>query len=167
MGDVVNARYALDPASLPSNRRSHICVQKEDDNDDKSFRFLGGIHLTRTQPRSDHTFIRAFIFGMGLIGMLDGIVFHQLLQWHNTYMLTNRFNQIVSDGLLHLVTTGLMVTGTILLWTDTATDKRLSNPKFLGGLLLGAGTFNFLRRYRPSPTTNSPRASRPSVSNAV
>ncbi|WAH44048.1 DUF2243 domain-containing protein [Alicyclobacillus fastidiosus] len=100
--------------------------------------------MPSTISRSDYTFIGAFIFGMGLIGMLDGIVFHQILQWHSTYMLTNRFNQIVSDGLLHLITTGLMVTGAILLWTDPATDKRLSNPRFLSGLFFGAGTFNFM-----------------------
>ncbi|GMA58126.1 hypothetical protein GCM10025858_26290 [Alicyclobacillus sacchari] len=38
----------------------------------------------------ERTRLGALLFGMGLTGMLDGIVFHQLLQWHSTYMWTNR-----------------------------------------------------------------------------
>lgn len=93
----------------------------------------------------NYTFVGAFLFGMGLIGMLDGIVFHQLLQWHSTYMLTNRFNQIVSDGLLHTFTTLLIVCGTLILWRDPRRpDFGPVNQTFLAGMLLGAGTFNLI-----------------------
>jgi uncharacterized membrane protein len=56
-----------------------------------------------------------FLLGIGIIG---GIVFHQLLQWHSVFMHTDRKHQIVNDGLFHLVVTCL--------------------------LLMGAGIFNFL-----------------------
>ncbi|TDY42585.1 putative membrane protein [Alicyclobacillus sacchari] len=92
----------------------------------------------------ERTRLGALLFGMGLTGMLDGIVFHQLLQWHSTYMWTNRHDQIVSDGLLHVVTTALMVAGTFVLWQDGASDKTLRNRRFWGALLLGGGVFNLL-----------------------
>ncbi|MED4304890.1 DUF2243 domain-containing protein [Bacillus licheniformis] len=37
-----------------------------------------------------------FLFGVGIIAMIDGIIFHQLLQWHSVYMDTDRSHQIMS-----------------------------------------------------------------------
>ena len=37
------------------------------------------------------TFTGSFLLGIGTVGMLDGIIFHQILQWHSIYMFTNRF----------------------------------------------------------------------------
>ncbi|GLV14865.1 membrane protein [Alicyclobacillus hesperidum] len=88
------------------------------------------------------TRLGAFLFGMGLTGMIDGIVFHQLLQWHSTYMWTTRHNQIVSDGLLHVITTAFMVAGTSVLWLDDTPNKTFRNRSFWGALLLGGGIFN-------------------------
>ena len=39
-------------------------------------------------------FLGAFLLGIGLIGMLDGIIFHQILQWHSIY---NAYQSILSN----------------------------------------------------------------------
>ena len=64
------------------------------------------------------------MLGLGLGGFFDGIVLHQLLQWH--HMLTSagypadslRNLQIntLADGLFHASTYILVVWGLILLW---------------------------------------------------
>ncbi len=38
------------------------------------------------------------LLGIGLIGAVDEIVFHQLLQWHHFFVDTGSVGQIVSDG---------------------------------------------------------------------
>lgn len=90
------------------------------------------------------TFAGSFLLGVGMIGMLDGIFFHQILQWHSVYMDTTRFNQIVSDGLFHLFVTIIIVIGAVILYRSNPTLSRNNRFIFLGGLFLGAGTFNFL-----------------------
>ncbi|MBP1915797.1 DUF2243 domain-containing protein [Lederbergia galactosidilytica] len=92
----------------------------------------------------NRTFIGAFLFGMGIIGMLDGIILHQIFQFHSVYMYTSRFNQIVSDGLFHLLVTLIVLIGGYLLWVSDS--KKLPKPKhlFWASFLLGAGVFNLI-----------------------
>lgn len=91
------------------------------------------------------SFMGGFLLGIGIIGMLDGIVFHQILQWHSVYMHTDRKHQIVSDGLFHLLVTGFTLWGGIVLWqSDPAVEGRSRKRLFAGGLFIGAGIFNFL-----------------------
>ncbi|KQL54882.1 hypothetical protein AN964_16115 [Heyndrickxia shackletonii] len=93
---------------------------------------------------SNRTFIGAFLFGMGIIGMLDGILLHQIFQFHSVYMYTNRFNQIVSDGLFHFFVTIIVFIGGYILWTSE--KEKLNHPKltFWAGFLLGGGIFNLV-----------------------
>jgi uncharacterized membrane protein len=91
--------------------------------------------------KTNGTLLGAFLLGIGLIGMLDGIIFHQILQWHSIYMHTNRFNQIVSDGIFHLLVTAVIFWGALVLWKTSPNDLR--NSVFISGLLFGAGIFNF------------------------
>lgn len=63
----------------------------------------------------NYTFTGAFLLGIGMVGMLDGIIFHQILQWHSTFMHTDRFHQIVSDGIFHLIVTIILFIGAVLL----------------------------------------------------
>lgn len=90
------------------------------------------------------TFTGSFLLGIGTVGMLDGIIFHQILQWHSIYMFTNRFYQIVSDGIFHLFVTVIIFIGAIILWRSDPSDSGNNKYTFLGGLFLGAGIFNFL-----------------------
>ncbi|MBM7694201.1 putative membrane protein [Peribacillus deserti] len=90
------------------------------------------------------SFWGSFLFGVGIIGMLDGIVFHQILQWHSMYMPIDRHHQIASDGYFHLAVTIIIFISGILLWNSDPRENDHHTRKFWGGFLLGAGIFNFL-----------------------
>ena len=80
--------------------------------------------LETTQTRNRFTSIApAILLGIGLGGFLDGIVLHQLLQWHS--MLSNRVPpttleamhlNMFWDGVFHAATWLITVTGVMLLW---------------------------------------------------
>jgi uncharacterized membrane protein len=66
----------------------------------------------------------AFWLGFGLGGFFDGIILHQLLQWH--HLLSNVFPeetvaalrfQVLADGLFHVLTYAFTALGLWLLWT--------------------------------------------------
>ncbi|MBD2210500.1 DUF2243 domain-containing protein [Nostoc linckia FACHB-104] len=88
--------------------------------------------------------------GLGLGGFVDGIVLHQILQWHhmlsNVRPLTNDSNidlNMVWDGLFHALDWLLTVVGVALLWrAGGREDVPWSSQTFLGSILLGFGLFN-------------------------
>lgn len=87
----------------------------------------------------------SFILGLGLLGAVDGIVFHQLLQWHSVYMHTHRPGQIISDGLFHTFTVIALVVGAVLLWkAGHPKNIEKGNRLLLGGILIGGGIFNLV-----------------------
>jgi len=80
--------------------------------------------------------------GIGAMGALDEIAFHQLLQWHHFYVHTDLEGQIVSDGLLHLFTLAMLLLGAVLLWERRRRIAAISGRRpFVAGFLLGAGGF--------------------------
>lgn len=89
-------------------------------------------------------------FGLGLGGFFDGIVLHQILQWHHMVssvyspdtMRNLRINTF-GDGLFHASTYLFVVIGLVLLWrSGSRTHVRWSAKLLLGTLLLGFGAFN-------------------------
>jgi uncharacterized membrane protein len=87
--------------------------------------------------------VTGLLLGVGLVGALDEIVLHQLLQWHNFYVHATRFWRVFVDGLFHAVTTALLVAGAVRLWRDRALLSRVPAWTPLGaGVLLGMGGFN-------------------------
>ena len=94
----------------------------------------------------------ATLIGIGLGGFADGIVFHQILQWH--HMLSSRLPpttlvnikvNMIWDGLFHLVTWLSTSLGLLLLWRALGrADVPRSNAVFGGSLALGWGAFNFV-----------------------
>jgi uncharacterized membrane protein len=83
----------------------------------------------------------AVLLGVGAAGTLDEVVFHQLLRWHHFYGGSDSVVAVVSDGLFHLVSTGAIVIGGILLWRATRFG-RLDGRRVWGSILAGAGAFN-------------------------
>jgi uncharacterized membrane protein len=95
-----------------------------------------------------------FLLGVGLGGFVDGIVLHQILQWHHMLTATDRYPSstiagleanTLADGLFHAATWMLVFTGTwlaIKAWQQ----GRLAPPWRLhvGLLLAGWGTFNLV-----------------------
>jgi uncharacterized membrane protein len=90
------------------------------------------------------------LLGAGLGGFLDGILLHQLLQWHNmlssvvpaTDLVTMKLNMLW-DGVFHALTWLVTVAGVCRLWAVARRpDALLSTPALAGGLLIGWGLFN-------------------------
>ena len=92
------------------------------------------------------------LIGLGMGGFVDGIVLHQIAQWH--HMLSNvvpphtmdgmRVN-MTWDGLFHALTWVITLVG--ILQLRSAADARDPIPSaraFMGQLILGWGIFNLV-----------------------
>lgn len=94
------------------------------------------------------------LLGIGLGGFFDGIVLHQILQWH--HMLSSHGDYPVTtvaglevntrwDGLFHATTYVAVVVGVALLWRAARLPHAPWSTRLLVGLLLmGWGTFNLV-----------------------
>ena len=87
--------------------------------------------------------------GFGLGAFLDGIVLHQVLQWHHLVVdyrsaddLEGLEANTLWDGVFHLAAWLVVLVG--LLWTARSRDglRALSWPRLVGPLLVGWGAFN-------------------------
>ncbi len=96
----------------------------------------------------------SLLLGIGLGGFVDGIVLHQILQWH--HMLTSTAGQpmttvagleanTLADGLFHTATWLIVAVGLALL-VRAWQDGRLAPPwrAHIGLLLIGWGAFNLV-----------------------
>ncbi|RKH32130.1 DUF2243 domain-containing protein [Corallococcus praedator] len=90
------------------------------------------------------------LLGVGLGGFVDGILLHQILQWHNMLSshlppdtLVNAKVNMFWDGLFHAFTWLMTFAGLVLLWrAGQRTDVPWSTRTFAGCLLGGWGLFN-------------------------
>jgi uncharacterized membrane protein len=92
------------------------------------------------------------LLGIGLGGFVDGIVLHQIAQWHNMFsavippdtMAAMREN-MRADGYFHAGVWIATFAGTLLLWKAAQRGGPLPGTKwFLGLLILGWGIFNLV-----------------------
>jgi uncharacterized membrane protein len=91
------------------------------------------------------------LLGTGLGGFVDGILLHQLLQWHNMVssvrppvdLVSMKYN-MVWDGVFHTGTWLMTVLGLWRLWVATSDPAARSAKTLLGAMLLGWGLFNFV-----------------------
>ena len=102
--------------------------------------------------------VAGVVLGIGLGGFVDGILFHQILQWHGMvthyYPKTGLAPDIIVrnlqinmfwDGLFHLGNWLVTVAGLALLWRAGARpDVPWSGPAFAGAIPLGWGFFNIV-----------------------
>ena len=88
------------------------------------------------------------VLGFGLGGFVDGIVLHQIMQWHNMgsavlpphTMEAMKLNMLW-DGLFHAVTWLVAFAGVWMLWADR--QETAPNARVLAGqMILGWGVFN-------------------------
>ncbi len=102
-----------------------------------------------------HSFtVAGAILGMGIGGFFDGIVLHQILQWHHLVCVTehcqpNSIEQLKQqnrqDGFFHLGVWILTLIGTYRLHLAAARpDCPRSAGAFIGAVLCGWGIFNFV-----------------------
>ncbi len=105
-----------------------------------------------TRNRRGPLIAAGVLLGLGLGGFFDGILLHQILQWH--HMLSSvRPPQTVSDLELNMVWDGLFeastwvltVVGVVVLWrAGKRDDVPWSSNTFVGSILVGAGSFNLV-----------------------
>jgi uncharacterized membrane protein len=94
----------------------------------------------------------AFLLGVGLGGFIDGIVLHQILQWHHMLTATGDHpsttvagleDNTLADGLFHVATWALVLIGTTM--AVRAWQRGELAPPWrvhIGMLLAGWGVFN-------------------------
>lgn len=105
------------------------------------------------QRRRDFPISAGILFGLGLGGFFDGIVLHQILQWH--HMLSSagyppdsvpnlRIN-VLWDGIFHASTYVFTVAGLVILWRRSRRSHEPWSWKLLPAtILIGFGIFNLV-----------------------
>jgi uncharacterized membrane protein len=94
----------------------------------------------------------SILLGVGLGGFVDGILLHQILQWHHLVSVPYTPETVPNlqintfwDGLFHAATWVATAVGLALLWRASRTPGVLwSNRAFVGSLALGWGLFNLV-----------------------
>ncbi len=92
------------------------------------------------------------ILGLGLGGLLDGILLHQILQWHSMgsavappITMDAMRDNMRWDGFFHAAVGLLILIGVYWLFTDARRGSPLPGSKaFTGLLILGWGLFNLV-----------------------
>jgi uncharacterized membrane protein len=95
----------------------------------------------------------ALVLGIALGGFVDGIVLHQILQWHHMIShtqyspisLRNLEINTLADGFFHLTTWILLLVGLVMLWRQGKQHQdHWPLGVLVGGLLAGWGVFNLV-----------------------
>jgi uncharacterized membrane protein len=98
------------------------------------------------------TFVVAgVLLGVGLGGFLDGIVLHQLLQWHHVLSREHPMTTVAGlevntfwDGLFHVFSWIAVAVGVGLLWSARRRSNRLGGRALTGLVLAGWGLFDLV-----------------------
>ena len=110
--------------------------------------------MSHTQPQETIARPRApgFLLGIGLGAFVDGIVLHQILQWH--HMLSSERSHpkttvagleanTLADGLFHAAAWVVVVAGIWVLWRRTTEWRWAASGRALAGwIVVGWGVFN-------------------------
>lgn len=96
--------------------------------------------------------VAGVLLGVGLGGFVDGILLHQILQWHNMLSnvlppntMENMQTNMLWDGIFHAVVWTVTLAAIFMLWS--AAYRRETIPSlttFIGALILGWGLFNLI-----------------------
>lgn len=106
--------------------------------------------MLKSNPAGKFPTESGLLFGLGLGGFFDGIVLHQVLQWHHmvsswyppTTIENLRLNTLW-DGVFHSTTYVFTVVALYLLWKRASRQHIYWSSKLIWGtLLLGWGLFN-------------------------
>src|SRR4051812_24249980 len=101
--------------------------------------------LPATTPSRGHPALAAAIIGFALGGFFDGIMLHQVLQWHHFLSLKGDEAwrdirmQILADGLFHVAVYALTLLGLGLLWRARGRLGGTRGLRLSGWALLGFG----------------------------
>ena len=103
-------------------------------------------------PRAQFPTAAGILLGLGLGGFFDGIVLHQLLQWH--HLISHVYPPVdvpslklntLWDGVFHTSIYVFVVLGLIILWRAAhRTHLWWSGRLLTGTMLMGFGSFNLV-----------------------
>lgn len=89
------------------------------------------------------------LLGMSFAAFFDGIVLHQILQWHHMLSGVESPKTVAGleantfwDGIFLAAASGLAITGIWMLWRSSRRGEVLRSQALTGALLIGAGGFN-------------------------
>jgi uncharacterized membrane protein len=107
------------------------------------------VHVDR-EPKRKQLIIAAILLGVGLGGLFDGIVLHQILQWHHMVStatppdtLENLELNTLGDGIFHAAAWVVTISGVFaLMSSDGARHEEGGTQTLIGGMLVGWGAFN-------------------------
>jgi uncharacterized membrane protein len=108
---------------------------------------------TASTANNGRLFWAGILLGLGFGGFFDGIVFHQLLQWH--HMLTsagyppdsvaNLQVNTLADGAFHAATYVFTAAGLFVLWRALRGPRgRVTGWYLIGAMIMGWGIFNLV-----------------------
>jgi uncharacterized membrane protein len=105
-----------------------------------------------TMAQSKRATIAGVLIGIGMGGFVDGILLHQILQWHN--MVSNWVppndmeamkTNMLWDGIFHAFVWLVTLAGILLFWRAAYEREEIPGPRnFIGLFMLGWGSFNFV-----------------------
>lgn len=91
------------------------------------------------------------VTGFGLGAFLDGIVLHQVLQWHHLVSVYRSADDLAGlqhntfwDGIFHLASWLVVFVGVVWIYETRAGPRDLGRRRFFGHLLVGWGVFNIV-----------------------
>jgi len=96
-------------------------------------------HENRFQYKKQNMWT-GILFGLGVVAFIDEVIFHQLLHWHHFYDKSTAAIGLVSDGLFHAFSFFATI-GSAFLLADLHRKHGFWLKRWLGGIFLGAGTF--------------------------
>lgn len=118
------------------------------------------------KKENKNLFIAGLILGLGLLGAIDGIVFHQLLQWHHMILSPDIQLEIFTDGLFTALFSALLIWGGMKIFQDARKNELGESWRvFLSGIFIGGGSFNLvegivdhhiLKVHRVKPMADNP-----------
>ncbi len=100
--------------------------------------------------------VPGLLLGLGLGGLVDGILLHQILQWHHmgtdhgvhasfpATTVPSLEDNTLWDGLFHAATWIVTLVGLYLLWGALRNGTRATSRSLTGLLLTGWGLFNLI-----------------------
>lgn len=89
------------------------------------------------------------LLGMSFAAFFDGIVLHQILQWHHMLSSVESPKTVAGleantfwDGMFLAAATSLTIAGMVMLWRSSRRGEVLRSQALMGALLIGTGGFN-------------------------
>ncbi len=91
-----------------------------------------------------------YLLGFALSGFFDGILLHQVLQWHHLLLgvqspaVQDMRVQILADGLFHVLMYAIAIAGLWSLWRGRENLDLIAGKKLLSHALIGFGVWHVL-----------------------